>query len=75
MRFMIDMETYKSMHLKKKDDKNAFQEDEYSADILPAEYLDEDDPDLDDNFYLCLPPRIFGFNMQKKEWSKSSMPR
>ncbi|KAI8168695.1 hypothetical protein K4K49_000312 [Colletotrichum sp. SAR 10_70] len=31
-------------------------------------FMHDDDAELDDEFYMCLPTSIPGFNMQKKEW-------
>lgn len=35
--------------------------------------MNEDEPNLEDDFYMCLPTNLHGFNMQKKEWSKSGL--
>jgi hypothetical protein len=32
--------------------------------------MSEDNPDLADDFFMCLPTSMIGFNMDKKEWGK-----
>ncbi|PTB53826.1 hypothetical protein M431DRAFT_6109 [Trichoderma harzianum CBS 226.95] len=66
-RFMIDIATYKQMH------RNQGNETEQQFQLpdgeeLPVRYLSEQSPMLGDNFFLCLPTSIAGFNMQTKEW-------
>ena len=63
---MIDRETYNHMH--EKENEKAFQELGNVINTLEQELMNEDQPNLPDSFYMCLPTRIFGFNMQKKEW-------
>ena len=63
---MIDTVTYKQMH-----PPAVGQEPPRSnRDDLGSRRLAQDDPDLGDSFYMCLPSTISGFNMQKKEWGK-----
>ncbi|KAH0423628.1 hypothetical protein CcaCcLH18_12044 [Colletotrichum camelliae] len=57
---MIDFTTYRRMH----PDAGPF----LMVDDLGPDVMEDENPDLDDGFFLCLPPRIPGFNMQKKEW-------
>lgn len=64
-RFMVDIATHKQMHRDGKPDRARPTPDE---DELEAEYMSQDDPDLGDEFFMCLPTSIPGFNMQKKEW-------
>lgn len=33
-------------------------------------FMPDDESELNDEFYMCLPATIRGFNMQKKEWGK-----
>ncbi|KAF4828978.1 ATPase family AAA domain-containing protein 3 [Colletotrichum tropicale] len=58
-RFMVDYRTYSQMHPESDaiKDKN----------VGPGS-MHDDDSELDDEFYMCLPTSIPGFNMQKKEW-------
>lgn len=64
-RFMVDIATHKQIHPGDKSDRPRAIPDE---DGLEAEYMSQDDPDLGDEFFMCLPTSIPGFNMQKKEW-------
>ena len=32
--------------------------------------MSQDNPNLGDEFFMCLPTSIYGFNMDKKEWGK-----
>lgn len=57
---MIDIETLQQMHPKEHRASN--------RDDLGTEVLAKEDPPMGDDFVLCLPPTIIGFNMQKKEW-------
>ncbi|KAI7776596.1 hypothetical protein LA080_004746 [Diaporthe eres] len=59
-RFMIDTKTLQQMHPNEHKATN--------CDDLGTEVLSKVDPPLEDEFILCLPPTIVGFNMQKKEW-------
>ncbi|KAK7701513.1 hypothetical protein SLS64_010258 [Diaporthe eres] len=59
-RFMIDTKTLQQMH--------PIEHKATNCDDLGAEVLSKVDPPLEDEFILCLPPTIIGFNMQKKEW-------
>ncbi|KAK1983518.1 ATPase [Colletotrichum cereale] len=61
-RFMVDFNTYNQMHSQSSD--NAGKDD------IGPEVMDQDEPDLGDDFFLCLPTSMYGFNMQKKEWVK-----
>ncbi|KAK0624599.1 hypothetical protein B0T17DRAFT_530561 [Bombardia bombarda] len=62
-RFMVDIATYKQMH---PDTPNT--EQQHNSDALGTEIMNQEEPDLGDEFYMCLPTSIYGFNMQKKEW-------
>lgn len=64
-RFMVDIATHKQMH---RDDQPNRARVTPEEDELEAEYMSQDDPDLGDEFFMCLPTSIPGFNMQKKEW-------
>ncbi|KAK7697421.1 hypothetical protein SLS64_013559 [Diaporthe eres] len=64
-RFMVDIATHKQMH---RDDQPNRARVTPKEDELEAEYMSQDDPDLGDEFFMCLPTSIPGFNMQKKEW-------
>jgi hypothetical protein len=67
-RFMVDIVTHKKLH---RDGNISSQRAPYSGpDVLDAKYMSEDSPDLADDFFMCLPTSIFGFNMDKKEWGK-----
>ncbi|KAK6216195.1 mitochondrial dynamin GTPase Msp1 [Pestalotiopsis sp. IQ-011] len=39
-----------------------------NRDTIDVSVMDEDYPDLGDDFFMCLPTTIKGFNMQKHEW-------
>jgi hypothetical protein len=64
-RFMVDITTYKQMH----------PPDPSKAPVIPnmndlgPGVMDSDIPPTQDEFILCLPTTIPGFNMQKKEWA------
>jgi hypothetical protein len=63
---MIDIATYRQMH-PPADNRSAptpFQ-DELGPDVMVQ---DDPLPDLGDEFYMCLPTTVYGFNMQKKDW-------
>ncbi|KAM0224113.1 hypothetical protein ACHAQD_002484 [Fusarium lateritium] len=68
-RFMVDIATHKKLHR----DGNGRSQRAPSPgpNDLDAKYMSEDRPDLKDDFFMCLPTSIFGFNMDKKEWGKS----
>lgn len=61
---MIDTETYNQMHPEDRTKDNPGK----SRDDIGPEIMSQDEPELGDEFYMCLPTSIFGFNMQKKEW-------
>ncbi|KAI0855309.1 ATPase [Xylaria cubensis] len=62
-RFMIDTATFKQMH-----PPNEGQRDIPNRDDLGHEIMSQDEPVLHDDFFMCLPTTLSGFNMQKKEW-------
>lgn len=61
---MIDIQTLQQMHPKEHQATN--------RDDLGTEVLSDEHPPRQDEFIMCLPPTIFGFNMQKKEWGMAS---
>ncbi|KAI2615922.1 hypothetical protein GGR54DRAFT_255090 [Hypoxylon sp. NC1633] len=63
-RFMIDTATYKQMH----GSPNSTGPPAQTHSDLGPEIMSQDNPDLGDEFYMCLPTTLNGFNMQKKEW-------
>ncbi|KAI0968984.1 ATPase [Xylaria arbuscula] len=62
-RFMIDTATFKQMHPLDEGERGMPNRDD-----LGPEKMSQDDPDLGDDFFMCLPTTLSGFNMQKKEW-------
>lgn len=65
---MVDIVTHKKLH---RDGNSSSQRAPFPVpDVLDAKYMSEDNPDLTDDFFMCLPTSIFGFNMDKKEWGK-----
>ncbi|KAF6808464.1 AAA family ATPase [Colletotrichum sojae] len=60
-RFMVDYGTYTQMHDR---------DDGAPDDDLGPAIMAQDEPILGDEFFMCLPTSIQGFNMQKKEWVK-----
>ncbi|GAP89771.1 putative TOB3 [Rosellinia necatrix] len=63
LRFMVDTATFKQMH-PPNEEENVLP----NHDDLGSEIMSQDEPDLSDNFFMCLPTTLSGFNMQKKEW-------
>lgn len=63
---MVDIATHRQMH---PDDKSDRPRARAKAE-LDAKYMLQDDPQLGDEFFMCLPTTIPGFNMQKKEWGQ-----
>ncbi|SCV34357.1 related to TOB3 (member of AAA-ATPase family) [Fusarium fujikuroi] len=65
-RFMVDITTYKKLHR----DANVRTQRQSSPgpNSLESRYMSQENPDLGDDFFMCLPTSIFGFNMDKKEW-------
>ncbi|KAH7464081.1 hypothetical protein FOMA001_g17905 [Fusarium oxysporum f. sp. matthiolae] len=65
-RFMIDIATYNQMH----PPANNRPAPTPLQDELGPHVMAQDDPlpDLGDEFYMCLPTTVYGFNMQKKDW-------
>ncbi|KAL0937480.1 AAA family ATPase [Colletotrichum truncatum] len=61
-RFMVDYRTYQQIH--------PDQSSDIEVDDIGPEIMAKDDPLLEDDFFMCLPTTIPGFNMQKKEWVK-----
>lgn len=66
---MIDIATHKQMHPDDKLDPELERDRRWE---LEPEYMSQEDPELGDDFFMCLPTSIPGFNMQKKEWSQYS---
>lgn len=61
---MIDYATYRQMHPSDPKNQHVTSDDDLKPDIMSQE-----EPPLNDDFLLCLPTAIPGFNMNKKEWS------
>ncbi|KAI1359949.1 hypothetical protein F5Y08DRAFT_62021 [Xylaria arbuscula] len=61
-RFMIDTAVFRQMH------PSADGEESVTRDDLGPKVMSQDEPDLPDTFFMCLPTTLSGFNMQKKEW-------
>jgi predicted DNA-binding protein (MmcQ/YjbR family) len=64
---MIDIDTYKQFH--PPDGSKPPNRDDLGPSIMSQE-----SPPLGDEFLLCLPTRIPGYHMQKKQWSKFQVP-
>lgn len=64
---MIDIQTLQQMHPKEHRQTN--------RDDLGPDVLSQLNPPMGDEFILCLPPTIIGFNMQKKEWGMAHKKR
>ncbi|KAJ3545952.1 hypothetical protein NM208_g2248 [Fusarium decemcellulare] len=64
-RFMVDIATHKQLH---RDSDTPPERTTRSRDELDPEYMSQENPDLGDDFFMCLPTSIQGFNMDKKEW-------
>jgi hypothetical protein len=43
-------------------------------DGLEPGIMDQENPPYGDEFVMCLPANIPGFNMQKKNWSIATLP-
>ncbi len=65
---MVDIAIYKQMHPR---DPDAGALPPYRNE-LGEDKMARDEPNLGDDFYMCLPKTIYGFNMQKKEWGTSA---
>lgn len=61
---MVDIAIYKEMH--PPDAQSPPKRD----DLGPTD-MSQEEPPLGEEFFLCLPTTIPGFNMQKKEWGTS----
>ncbi|KAF4463676.1 AAA family ATPase [Fusarium albosuccineum] len=62
---MVDIATFNQMHhTSDTHSKRAT----YFWDDLEAEYMSQENPDLGDDFFMCLPTSISGFSMDKKNW-------
>ncbi|KAL7911733.1 P-loop containing nucleoside triphosphate hydrolase protein [Trichoderma velutinum] len=64
-RFMIDISTYKQMH---RNEGKETEQESTDRENFPFQHSFEHNSKLEDDFILCLPPSIAGFNMQTKEW-------
>jgi hypothetical protein len=64
-RFMVDISTYHQMHPLPEGTMRATLRDDIGPELML-----QDDPDLDDDFFLCLPNTQYGSNMQKHEWGE-----
>ncbi|KAM0543609.1 hypothetical protein ACHAPJ_012196 [Fusarium lateritium] len=65
-RFMIDFATHKKMH--RNTAGQAGEQTPPEPGDLDPRLMSQDNPDLGDKFFMCLPTSIYGFNMDKKEW-------
>ncbi|KAE9374916.1 P-loop containing nucleoside triphosphate hydrolase protein [Stipitochalara longipes BDJ] len=70
-RFMIDIATYKQMHPSDEDKAPHV----HNNDELGIEIMLKDIAPQEDEFLLCLPKTIPGFNMNKKEWDNLDVSR
>ncbi|KAJ3579511.1 hypothetical protein NPX13_g1058 [Xylaria arbuscula] len=61
-RFMIDTAVFRQMH------PPTGGRERMTRDDLGPKVMSQDEPDLPDTFFMCLPTTLPGFNMQKKEW-------
>ncbi|KAM0414538.1 hypothetical protein ACHAPT_013618 [Fusarium lateritium] len=64
-RYMVDTATHRRLH---RDGNAQAERPPPGPNGLDSRYMSQDNPDLGDNFFMCLPMSIFGFNMDKKEW-------
>lgn len=69
---MVDMETYKKMH----PNSQSWSDQEQEPGKIPSHWIDypvvdmtDESPPPGDYFIMCLPPKMRGFDMNKKEWS------
>lgn len=73
-RYMVDIATYNQMHHVDTSEGrarfNLSKDRERDLQVLAPEYMSQDHPELGEDFYMCLPSSISGFNMQKKEWGR-----
>ncbi|KAL3419660.1 AAA family ATPase [Phlyctema vagabunda] len=60
-RFMVDMGTYQLLHPKENNAITDTVESNITLDMT-------DETELDDNFFMLLPPNVFAFHMQEKKW-------
>jgi hypothetical protein len=67
---MVDYATYKLMH--PPDPKKA--REVPNTDTLEPGMMDQDNPPYGDEFVMCLPTKIPGYNMQKKDWGMATLP-
>ncbi|KAF5586166.1 AAA family ATPase [Fusarium pseudocircinatum] len=65
-RFMVDITTHKKLH--RDSNVRALPQPSPGLNDLESKYMSQENPDLGDNFFMCLPTSVFGFNMDKKEW-------
>ncbi|RGP70042.1 hypothetical protein FSPOR_4334 [Fusarium sporotrichioides] len=65
-RFMVDIATHKKLH--RDANTRAQRQPSPGPTDLESSHMSQDNPDLGDDFFMCLPTSIFGFNMDKKEW-------
>jgi hypothetical protein len=45
-----------------------------NKDGLEPGMMDQENPPYGDEFVMCLPTKIPGYNMQKKDWSIATLP-
>ncbi|KAF5695355.1 AAA family ATPase [Fusarium denticulatum] len=65
-RFMVDITTHKKLH--RDANVRAPPQPSPGQNDLGSRYMSQENPELGDDFFMCLPTSIFGFNMDKKEW-------
>jgi hypothetical protein len=64
-RFMVETATYSQMHPPGDGQWHRANRDELGSDVVS-----QDDPDLGDEFFLCLFLELTGYDVQNKEWCK-----
>ncbi|KAF4963425.1 hypothetical protein FSARC_8558 [Fusarium sarcochroum] len=65
-RFMIDFTTHKKLH--RNTTAQAEKETPPGPGDLDRRFMSQDNPELGNDFFMCLPTSMYGFNMDKKEW-------
>ncbi|KAG8670924.1 hypothetical protein FPOAC1_004159 [Fusarium poae] len=63
---MVDLETYKKLH--PDSDTLTKRPPSSGSNSLDNSYMSEESPELGDDFFICLPTSIFGFNMDNRTW-------
>lgn len=65
---MIDFQMYRELHQKEIDENRSLRvggKDE----SVPVSVMEDEKPPIE-NFFLLLPPYLFGYSMKDKKWSK-----